>query len=147
MMLPKKQSKPAHKGYEVGYGRPPKQSQFKHGQSGNPSGTNQKKSSIAEDLRPPLIRALYKRVGEFEDGDRLALRDVILLIEILGLDLTASEGKRTDVDVTHATETELRQALIDRGIPARMLPPVDEAGAEPPPDPPLPPDVEDESKQ
>ena len=145
--MPNGPVKSQSKSYEVGYGRPPKQSQFKRGQSGNPSGTRRKTSSIAEDLRPPLIRALYKRVGEFADGDRLALRDVILLTEILGIDLKAGEGKRTDVNVIYPTETELRQAMIDRGIPARMLPPVDEAGAEPPPDPPLPPDVEDESKQ
>ena len=107
----KKLSKPAHKGYEIGYGRPPKQSQFQPGQSGNPSGTKQKTSSIAEELRPPLIRALYKRVDELADGDRLALRDVIILTEILGVDLTAGEGKRTDVNETYPTETELRQAL------------------------------------
>jgi hypothetical protein len=142
-MRTKKHSKPAHNSYEVGYGRPPKQSQFRRGQSGNPPGTRHKASSIAEDLRPLLIRALYQRAHAVADGDRLALRDVTLLTEMLGIDLTAGEGKRTDV----TTETELRQALLDHGIPARMLPPIDEAGVEPPPDPPLPPDVEDESKQ
>jgi hypothetical protein len=94
-----------------------------------------------------LIGALCQRVHAVADGDRLALRDVKLLRKMLGIDLKAGEGKRTDVNVIYPTETELRQAMIDRGIPARMLPPVDEAGAEPPPDPPLPPDVEDESKQ
>ena len=48
----------------------------------------------------------------------------------------------------HLYEAEFRQALLDCGIPARLLPPIDEAGLEPPADPPLPPDVEsDENKQ
>jgi hypothetical protein len=137
--MPNGPVKSQSKSYEVGYGRPPKQSQFKRGQSGNPSGTRRKTSSIAEDLRPLLIRALYQRARAVADGDRHALRDVERLKEMLGIDLKAGEGKRTDV----TTETELRQALIERRIPARMLPPIDEAGVEPPPDPPLPPDVEE----
>ncbi len=137
----------AHRNYDVGYGRPPKQFRFQPGQSGNPSGINRKTSSIAADLREPLIRALYSRVEAFVNGDRQALRDVILLTEHLGIDLTAGQGKRTDTDVIFRTEAELRKALLDRGIPERLLPPIDEAGPEPPPDPAVPPDVEDEPNQ
>lgn len=136
--------KNSNKRYEVGYRRPPTQFRFKRGQSGNPTGKNRTAPSIAEDLRAPLIGALYARVDEYVKGDRHALRDVILLLENLGIDLAAGEGKRTDRNVNYLTEAELRQVLIDRGIPARMLPPVDEAGSEPPPDPPPPPDAEDE---
>jgi hypothetical protein len=44
--------------YEVGYGKPPKHSQFKSGQSGNPSGRRKKPR---ESLRELLLREGEKR--------------------------------------------------------------------------------------
>jgi len=82
---------------------------------------------------------------QFAAGDRYARRDVFYYAEKLGIDLTASRSKGRHVDVS--TEAEFRQALLDRGIPARLLPPIDEAGREPPPDPPLPADSEEEPNQ
>ena len=44
--------------YRVGPGRPPKEYQFKPGQSGNPKGAKRKPPSIAPDLKLLLERAL-----------------------------------------------------------------------------------------
>ena len=133
---------------------------------GNPDGARRK--SLVPDLKALFKRALNKKAkfgqgeratiitkleagfdelgDQFAAGDRYARRDVFYYAEKLGIDLTASQGNARHVDVS--TEAEFRQALLDRGIPARLLPPIDEAGLEPPPDPPLPPDVEkEENKQ
>ncbi len=150
--------------YRVGPGHPPREFQFKPGVSGNPKGAKGK--SLVPDLKALFKRALNKKAkhderakimtkleagfdelgDQFAAGDRYARRDVFYYAEKLGIDLTASQGNARHVDVS--TEAEFRQALLDRGIPPRLLPPIDEAGVEPPPDLPLPPDVEgEENKQ
>jgi hypothetical protein len=138
--------------------------QFKPGVSGNPKGAKPK-SKLLRDLRQLYARALNKKTkrgerdeiitkleagfdvlgDQFAAGDRYARRDVFYYAEKLGIDLRASQGKGRHVDVS--TEAEFRQALLDRGIPAWLLPPIDEAGLEPPPDPPLPADSEEEPNQ
>jgi hypothetical protein len=100
--------------YRVGPGRPPRQYQFKPGQSGNPKGAR-RKTSLAPDLKALLERALNKKVklrhgegelivtkaaagiaklvDQFAKGDRHARRDLITLADKLGVDLTAGQGK------------------------------------------------------
>ena len=48
--------------YKVGPGRPPKEYQFKQGQSGNPKGAKRKPQSVAPDLKVALERALNETV-------------------------------------------------------------------------------------
>ena len=48
--------------YRVGPGRPPKEHQFKPGQSGNPEGARRKPRSIAPDLKALFERALSRKV-------------------------------------------------------------------------------------
>lgn len=98
--------------YRVGPGRPPRDFQFKPGQSGNPKGAK-RKESLAPDLKVILERALKeqtrlqhgekeviitkaeagirKLVNGFAEGDRHARRDLILLADKLGVDLTAGQ--------------------------------------------------------
>jgi hypothetical protein len=130
--------------------------------SGNPKGAKPK-SKLLRDLKAVFERALNEKVkrGEraemmtkfeagckelatqFAEGDHRARRDVFDFAAKLGIDLTAGRGG-SDRHVDVRSEAEQRQALLDRGIPARLLPPIDEAGLEPPPDPPLPPDADKE---
>jgi hypothetical protein len=153
--------------YRVGPGHPPREFQFKPGVSGNPKGAKPK-SKLLRDLGVLLARALSKKVklprGEraeitsnieagfnklgtqFAKGDHRARRDVFEYAKKLGIDLTASRGNNAR-QVEVSSESELRQALLDRGIPARLLPPIDEVELEPPPDPPLPADSEEEPHQ
>lgn len=153
--------------YRVGPGHPPREFQFKPGQSGNPKGA-EPKSKLRRDVRVLLSRALNEKVklppgeeakiitrleagfnelaSQFAEGDHRARRDVFDFAAKLGIDLTASRGNNgRQVEVS--SESELRQALLDRGIPTRLLPPIDEVGLEPPPDPPLPADSEEEPNQ
>ena len=62
--------------YEVGYGRPPKASQFKPGQSGNPTGCKRKPKSTQDQMRS----ILSKRIPITEGGQskRVTLQEVML---------------------------------------------------------------------
>jgi hypothetical protein len=55
--------------YKVGPGRPPKEYQFKPGQSGNPKGAKRKKPTIDLDLKAALECAL-KRSATLKQGDK-----------------------------------------------------------------------------
>src|SRR6266705_6302507 len=55
--------------YRVGPGCPPKEFQFKPGQSGNPKGAKRKTPSIESDLKALLERALNKKVT-LRQGER-----------------------------------------------------------------------------
>ncbi len=101
--------------YKVGPGRPPKEYQFKPGQSGNPKGAKRKAPSMAPDLKAALERALNNPIklkqGEKErivtmatagmeqlvalyaKGDRHARRDVFWLADKLGIDLMAGQNQ------------------------------------------------------
>jgi Family of unknown function (DUF5681) len=98
--------------YRVGPGFPPREHQFKPGQSGNPDGARKRPASIAPDLKALLQAALSKKVtfaigdkeriltkaaagieqlvDQFARGDRYARRDLFDLADKLGLDLGAS---------------------------------------------------------
>jgi Family of unknown function (DUF5681) len=112
--------------YKVGPGRPPKEYQFKPGQSGNPKGAKRKPPAIAPDLKAALERALSKPitlkqgekerivtmatagieqlVAQYAKGDRHARRDLILLADKFGVDLIA--GQRQAVEQALAPNHE-----------------------------------------
>jgi hypothetical protein len=127
------QSRRTPEEYHVGPGHPPKEHQFKPGQSGNPKGAK-RKPSLAPDLKAVLERALnekvqfkrdeqetimskaaaaiHKLVNDFAEGDRHARRDLILLADKLGVDLTA--GQLHVIEQALApTVTADDQALVD----------------------------------
>ena len=55
--------------YKVGPGRPPKEYQFKPGQSGNPKGAKRKPKSVAPDLKAALEQALSKPI-KLKQGEK-----------------------------------------------------------------------------
>jgi hypothetical protein len=102
---------PPDQEYRVGPGRPPKEYQFRPGQSGNPQGARRKSRSIALDLKALFERALSAKVtlrqgeqekiiskaaagieqlvNQFAKGDRHARRDLLALAARFGVDLVA----------------------------------------------------------
>jgi Family of unknown function (DUF5681) len=116
--------------YRVGPGRPPKEFQFKPGQSGNPKGAKRKTPSIESDLKALLARALSKKVklrqgererivtmaeagieqlvNQFAQGDRHGRRDLMTLADKLGVDLAA--GQRKAIEEALAPN---HQAILD----------------------------------
>jgi|tagenome__1003787_1003787.scaffolds.fasta_scaffold20900858_2 hypothetical protein len=115
--------------YKVGPGRPPKEHQFKPGQSGNPKGAKRKAPSLAPDLKKLLAQALDKKVtitqGEkrrtltlfaagleqlvrqFVKGDRHARKDLFALAEQVGLDLLGLQKKALEAALTPNQEAML----------------------------------------
>jgi hypothetical protein len=126
---------PPDQEYRVGPGRPPKEHQFKPGQSGNPKGARQKPRSIAPDLKALLKRALSGKVtlrqgeqekiitkaaagieqlvNQFAKGDRHARRDLIALAERLGVDLVAGQGAALEQSVAAALSANDEALLAD----------------------------------
>ena len=124
---------PSDQEYRVGPGRPPREYQFKPGQSGNPKGARRKPRSIA-DLKAVFERALSGKVtlrqgeqekiitkaaagieqlvNQFAKGDRHARRDVLALAARLGVNLVAGQGDALEQSVAAALSAN-DQALLD----------------------------------
>ena len=120
--------------YRVGPGRPPKEYQFRPGQSGNPQGARRKPRSIAPDLKALFERALSAKVtlrqgeqerfitkaaagieqlvNQFAKGDRHARRDLLVLAERFGVDLVAGQGAALEQTVAAAVSAN-DEALLD----------------------------------
>lgn len=70
--------------YKIGYGKPPTETRFKPGQSGNPRGRARKNPSVSE----IFARELKRRRSIVEDGQRSRVRtDVVLIKRIVDLAL------------------------------------------------------------
>ena len=121
--------------YRVGPGRPPKEYQFRPGQSGNPQGARRKPRSIAPDLKALFERALSAKVtlrqgeqerfitkaaagieqlvNQFAKGDRHARRDLLVLAERFGVDLVAGQGAALEQTVAAALSANDDALLAD----------------------------------
>jgi hypothetical protein len=121
--------------YRVGPGHPPKEYQFKPGQSGNPKGARRKARSIAPDLKALFERALSGKVtlrqgerekiitkaaagieqlvNQFAKGDRHARRDLLALAERLGVDLVPGQGEALEQTVAAALSANDEALLAD----------------------------------
>ena len=126
---------PPDQEYRVGPGRPPKEHQFRPGQSGNPKGARRKSRSIELDLKALFERALSGKVtlrqgeqekiitkaaagieqlvNQFAKGDRHARRDLLALAERLGVDLVAGQGAALEQSVAAALSANDQALLAD----------------------------------
>jgi Family of unknown function (DUF5681) len=122
--------------YKVGPGCPPKEFQFKPGQSGNPKGAKRRPRSILPDLKAIFEGAFNKKVkitdGErermitlwdagmqqlarqFAKGDRYARRDAFWIAERLGSEFLTPQKA---FDGTLAAD---RQAILDAYVERQM---------------------------
>jgi len=139
--------------YRVGPGFPPREHQFKPGQSGNPQGARKRPPSIAPDLKILLQAALSKKitltigdkerlltraaagieqlVEQFARGDRYARRDLLDLADKLGLDLGASSKAALEELAGKALAAE-DEALIADFLKRESEPARDDDSPDPP---------------
>jgi hypothetical protein len=136
---PSLKTDPSDQEYRVGPGRPPKEYQFKPGQSGNPKGARRKPKSIAPDLKALFERALSGKVtlkqgeqekiitkaaagieqlvNQFAKGDRHARRDVLTLAARFGVDLVAAQAEvQQTQNIRYETVEEAKEALAKEGL-------------------------------
>jgi Family of unknown function (DUF5681) len=128
-------SKTSEQEYKVGPGRPPKEHQFKPGQSGNPNGAKRKPKPMAPDLKAALERALHEPiklkqgerertmtraeagikqlVAQFVKGNHQARRDLIELCGKLGIDLMGGQQQALQEAVA-ANHEAILNAYVDR---------------------------------
>jgi hypothetical protein len=121
--------------YKVGPGRPPKEYQFKPGQSGNPKGAKRKPKSVAPDLKAALEQALSKPIklkqGEkerivsmavagieqlvvqFAKGNPHAWRDLFAVADKLGVDLLAGQQQAIQ-DALAANHEAILRTYVER---------------------------------
>ena len=108
---------PGNEEYKVGPGRPPKEHQWKPGQSGNPKGAKRKTRSLIPELKEEFERVFSQKLKvtqgdrqrfitrwvagleqlsiQYAKGDRHARRDVFYFAEKLGVDLLNSRRRPT----------------------------------------------------
>jgi hypothetical protein len=120
--------------YKVGPGRPPKEYQFKPGQSGNPKGAKRKAKSLLPDLKRLFEQSLGEKVtlkqgdkqrtltmaeagikqlvAQYAKGDRHARRDLVAYAEKLGIDLMAGQAVEEPLEEDH-------QAILDAYVARR----------------------------
>ena len=119
----------------MGPGRPPREFQFKPGQSGNPKGAKRKSPSILPDLKglledalggnitlhhgnkertiTKLVAGIEHLVDQFARGDRYARRDLIDLADRLGVDLFAGQGQAKESPPKTTTAADDEMVLAD----------------------------------
>jgi hypothetical protein len=132
---PNLKTDPSDQDYRVGPGRPPKEYQFKPGQSGNPKGARRKPRSIALDLKALFERALNRKVtlrqgeqqkimtkaalgieqlvNQFAKGDRHARRDLLVQAERFAVDWVAGQGAALEQSVAAALSANDEALLAD----------------------------------
>jgi hypothetical protein len=118
--MAKSPERPGNGDYEVGYGKPPKEHQFKSGQSGNPGGRQRGSRGLKTDLKAELEARMTIRINNEPVSDtrqRLLLRAL------------ASRAAAGDVRAAAIVIPLIIQVLgiEDRGTDRRKLSPVDQS--------------------
>ncbi len=106
--------------YEVGYGKPPKETQFKKGQSGNPSG--RKKKPIPKSLHEAIVLELADIVTIKENGKAVKMSKYELLAKAIINDAIKSEkGNSRKIVIEQMFKTdvlEYKDMLVKRVMEA-----------------------------
>lgn len=108
--------------YEVGYKKPPKETQFKKGQSGNPSG--RKKKPIPKSLHEAIILELAETVTIRENGKTIKMPKYELLAKAIINDAIKSEkgnSRKIVIEQMYKTDVlEYKDMLVKRVMEAEL---------------------------
>ncbi|MFZ8977250.1 MAG: DUF5681 domain-containing protein [Pseudohongiellaceae bacterium] len=100
----------SHDDYEVGYGKPPKATQFKKGQSGNPKGRPKGVQNLATDLQDELSA----KVEITEDGQTKKVTKQKAMVKQLMQKAIKGDPKSIDVVFKHYLTMELAKIRDDK---------------------------------
>jgi hypothetical protein len=115
--------------YEVGYGKPPKDTRFKPGQSGNPRGRPKGTKNLKTDLMEELSEKILVREGDCArqvSKQRAMLKALLtralkgdvraanLLLSMMLRLLDTGEGAPEEVEDLHPDEIEVLEAYKER---------------------------------
>ena len=95
-------------GYEVGYGKPPAQTQFKPGTSGNPQGRPKRPKRVEDLIGSLLKRKMFVTIG----GVRKRITSIEALVEKLFI--LALQGDRKALDRVLEFQTAHEACLLSR---------------------------------
>ena len=119
---------------EVGYGRPPKQTRFKPGQSGNPNGRPSGTRNLDTDLRDELNEVIPVRIGDRskkvskQRAMLMALmakalkgdtRATVVILQMMAKFLPPDEAIATGGSALSADDQEILKRFIDRQTETR----------------------------
>jgi hypothetical protein len=108
--------RPAPGGYEVGYGKPPKDRQFRKGQSGNPRG--RPRAMSARRAKAPALKEAYRMV-RVEEGDGVVSLPVLgaILRSLIALAATGNgPAQRFVFAMVDQIEQELAASKMQYGL-------------------------------
>jgi len=94
-----RKSRPAPNHYEIGYGRPPKQHQFKAGQSGNPKGRPKGKPNVKKELEQ-----FYLELVSLNDGKRIRKVTRVMAVHLKQWEMAIKGNPRAAQAVTAAAK-------------------------------------------
>jgi hypothetical protein len=91
--------------YEVGYGRPPRASQFQKGQSGNPAGRPKSSKSMSDRIRDQLNTS----ITALNDGQRIVVTKQQAIIRQLIKRALAGDAQAAEILLRQARANEPSQ--------------------------------------